>query len=176
MTRTKSEAAGVLRPNKLNRKERGREPLVAEQRTWRRARGGGEGWGKGGRGGAAAAAALAEKARPRAKEEEGRKRRRRLGQAGAGSGLRQCEARARSCFALCLLHGLLEGVAVESVEEKRAPAVLLLAPGAGDWDARRGVAAVVLSLSRSSLFSRLRGLLPGLLAPGALIPAPCGMS
>lgn len=137
--------------------------------------------GGGAEGGAVAAAALAEERAAASKGgREGRKRRRRAGRRARGSGTEAVERREPgSRFALCLLRGLLEGAAVEWVQEKRAPAALVLAPGGGGLGRREGGGrcggslAVALSLP----FFPLGGLPPGVsLASGAPLPAPRGMS
>lgn len=156
------------------------EPLVAEQRTWRRARGGGGGWAGGGaEGGAAAAAALAEERAAAGRGgREGRKRRRRAGRRARGSGIEAVERREPgSRFALFAARAF-GGATVESVPEKRAPAALVLAPGGGGLGRREGG-----SLRWFSRYRALLAFLPAWWAPlgvslasGAPLPAPRGMS
>ena len=168
-------SAGVLRSNKLNRKgveggASGCRAAYVEACAWRR-RGMGRGRGRGRRSRSRRAGG---EARGREQRREGRKRGRRIGRRARGSGTEAAEggespAAASRC--VCCT-GFWRESAVESVEEKRAPAALLLAPGGGGLGRREG--------GSLRWFSRCRALLaflpapwapPGVsLAPGAPIP------
>ena len=133
----------------------------------------------GAEGGAVAAAALAEERAAASKGgREGRKRGRRAGRRARGSGTEAVEGgESRAAASRYLLRGILWGLPWSRPRRSGTGGFGAGAWGRGTGEARRGVAAVVLLLSRSPCLS------PGsvgssrrLPASWAPIPALCGMS